>query len=70
MADFILDEPFARILTEATQALICVFDREGRILLFNDACERATGFTRAEAVGRDFGVSVAVDLLALSREEC
>jgi PAS domain S-box-containing protein len=53
MADFILDEPFARILTEATQALICVFDVRGRILLFNDACERATGFTRAEAVGRD-----------------
>jgi PAS domain S-box-containing protein len=53
MPDFILDEPFARILTEATQALICVFDRDGRILLFNDACERATGFTRAEVVGRD-----------------
>jgi PAS domain S-box-containing protein len=53
MADFILDEPFARILTEATQSLICVFDRDGRILLFNDACERATGFSREEALGRD-----------------
>jgi PAS domain S-box-containing protein len=53
MVDFILDEPFARILTEATQSLICVLDRDGRILLFNDACERATGFTRAEALGRD-----------------
>jgi PAS domain S-box-containing protein len=50
---FILDEPFARILTEATQSLICVYDREGRILLFNDACERATGWRREEVLGRD-----------------
>jgi PAS domain S-box-containing protein len=58
MADFILDEPFARILTEATQSLICVLDREGRILLFNDACERATGFARDEVLGRDARESV------------
>jgi PAS domain S-box-containing protein len=50
---FILDEPFARILTEATQSLICVYDRDGRILLFNDACERATGWRREEVLGRD-----------------
>jgi PAS domain S-box-containing protein len=50
---FILDEPFARILTEATQSLICVFDRAGRILLFNDAAERATGWRREEVLGRD-----------------
>ncbi len=50
---FILDEPFARILTEATQSLICVYDRDGRILLFNDACERATGWSRDEVLGRD-----------------
>jgi PAS domain S-box-containing protein len=44
---------FATALTEATQALVCVLDREGRILLFNEACERATGFARDDVLGRD-----------------
>jgi PAS domain S-box-containing protein len=52
-AGFIVGDSFARILTETTQSLVCVYDREGRILLFNEACERATGFTREEAIGRD-----------------
>jgi PAS domain S-box-containing protein len=52
-AQFTVGESFARILTEATQALVCVLDREGKILLFNEACERATGFPRAEVLGRD-----------------
>src|SRR5215218_5413917 len=51
--DFIVGESFARILTETTQSLVCVLDREGRILLFNEACERATGFSREEVIGRD-----------------
>ena len=50
---FVLGESFARILTETTQSLVCVLDREGRILLFNEACERATGFSRDEVLGRD-----------------
>ena len=37
---------------------MCVLDRDGRLLLFNDACERATGFTRDEVVGRDARASV------------
>jgi PAS domain S-box-containing protein len=52
-AEFPVGESFARTLTEATQSLVCVLDREGRILLFNDACERATGFRRHELIGRD-----------------
>lgn len=48
-----LGDSFARILTETTQALVCVLDRGGRILLFNEACERATGYTRDEVLGRD-----------------
>ena len=52
-AEFILGESFATILTETTPSLVCVFDREARILLFNDACERATGFRREEVLGRD-----------------
>jgi PAS domain S-box-containing protein len=51
--EFSLDESFAAVLTETTQSLVCVYDREGRIVLFNDACERATGYTRAEVLGRD-----------------
>ena len=43
-AEFPVGESFARALTEATQSLVCVLDRAGRILLFNEACERATGF--------------------------
>jgi PAS domain S-box-containing protein len=51
--EFVLGESFAAILTETTQSLVCVFDRDGRFLLFNDACERATGFRREEVLGRD-----------------
>ncbi len=53
IGQFILGESFAAILTETTQSLVCVFDADARILLFNDACERATGFSREEVVGRD-----------------
>jgi PAS domain S-box-containing protein len=51
--DFVLGDEFARVLTETTQALVCVLDAEGRILLFNDSCERATGFQGDEVLGRD-----------------
>jgi PAS domain S-box-containing protein len=50
---FVVGESFARILTETTQSLVCVYDRAGRILLFNEACERATGFSREEVLGGD-----------------
>src|SRR4051794_11839965 len=51
--EFVLGESFATILTETTQSLVCVYDRDGRIVFFNDACERATGFRREELLGRD-----------------
>jgi len=51
--DFLLGGTFARILTEATQSLVCVLDQAGRIIFFNQACERATGFARDEVLGRD-----------------
>jgi PAS domain S-box-containing protein len=53
MAEFVPGDSFARILTETTQSLVCVLDSEGRILLFNEACERATGFSRQEVIGHD-----------------
>jgi PAS domain S-box-containing protein len=51
--EFVLGDDFARVLTETTQALVCVLDSGGRILLFNDACERVTGYGRDEVLGRD-----------------
>ena len=52
-SEFVLGDDFARVLTETTQALVCVLDSGGRILLFNDACERSTGYARGEVLGRD-----------------
>jgi PAS domain S-box-containing protein len=51
-SELVIGDSFARILTETTQSLVCVYDEEGRILLFNEACERATGYAREEVLGR------------------
>jgi PAS domain S-box-containing protein len=51
--DFILGDEFAKVLTETTMSLVCVLDQDGRILFFNEACERVTGFTRDEVIGGD-----------------
>src|SRR4029077_13373069 len=51
--EFVLGDDFARVLTETNPALVWVLDSGGRILLFNDACERTTGFARDEVLGRD-----------------
>ena len=53
MSEFVLGDDFARVLTETTQALVCVLDSGGGILLFNDACERTTGFSREDVLGHD-----------------
>src|SRR2546428_67266 len=53
VTDFVLGDEFAKVLTETTLLLVCVLDRDGRILFFNDACERATGFTREDVLGGD-----------------
>jgi PAS domain S-box-containing protein len=44
---------FAAALAETTQSLVCVLDADARILVFNEACERATGYSREEVVGGD-----------------
>src|SRR3954470_11832859 len=51
--EFVLGDDFARVLTETTMSLVCVLGEDGRILFFNEACERLTGFTRDEVLGRD-----------------
>jgi PAS domain S-box-containing protein len=50
-SDFELGDEFARVLAETTQSLVCVLDEQGRVVLFNDACERATGFSRGDVLG-------------------
>jgi PAS domain S-box-containing protein len=51
--EFTLGDEFAKVLTETTMSLVCVLDQEGRILFFNDACERTTGYSRDEVIGGD-----------------
>ena len=51
--EFTLGDEFAKVLTETTMSLVCVLDQDARILFFNDACERVTGFSRGEVVGSD-----------------
>ena len=41
-------QALAAALAETSQSLVCIFDRDGRILGFNQICEQATGFTAAE----------------------
>ncbi len=43
---------FATAILEASAALIVVLDREGRIVRFNRACERLTGFSSREVEGK------------------
>ncbi len=40
-------------LVACAQCLVCVFDRQGRIVRFNTLCERATGFAAADVLGKD-----------------
>jgi PAS domain S-box-containing protein len=47
------ERDFATAVVDLSQTVICVFDRAGRIVRFNHAAERATGWTAAEVVGRD-----------------
>lgn len=45
---------FVEAVLDAAGSLVCAFDPEGRILLFNRACEQLTGWTFAELAGRPF----------------
>jgi PAS domain S-box-containing protein len=47
------ERDFATAVVELSETLICVFDRAGRIVRFNRAAQRATGWSAAEVIGRD-----------------
>jgi PAS domain S-box-containing protein len=40
-------------LAHAGVGMVCVLERDGRIAIFDEGCERATGFAAEEVVGRD-----------------
>ena len=44
---------YVDVLARTGLGLVCKLDCSGRILTFDDACERVTGFTAAEVIGRD-----------------
>ncbi len=46
-------EEYVDVLARTGLGLVCKLDRSGRILTFDEACERVTGFTAAEVIGRD-----------------
>jgi PAS domain S-box-containing protein len=48
------ESDLAQIVIETVGALVVVLDREGRVVRWNAACERATGYTREEMVGQPF----------------
>jgi PAS domain S-box-containing protein len=53
IAERAVDREVGAALVDTAQTLVCVLDAEGRIVRFNRACERVTGWTSAEVVGRD-----------------
>ena len=50
--ELIVDPRLSRAIFDIVEALVVVMDREGRIRLFNRACERTTGYTSGEMEGR------------------
>jgi len=53
VAERSVDHEVGAALVDTAQTLVCVLDARGRIVRFNRACERVTGWTSAEVVGRD-----------------
>ena len=53
-AQEILDKErdFISLLLDTVGALVCVLDDEGKIVLFNRACEEITGYTYDEVIGK------------------
>ena len=46
------ERDFISAVLETAPALVCVYDREGRIVAFNRECERLTGYTFEDVYGR------------------
>src|ERR671933_2931260 len=46
-------DAYVDVLARTGMGMVCVLGADGRIVLFDEACERATGFTAEEVVGRE-----------------
>jgi PAS domain S-box-containing protein len=46
-------EAYIDALAKTGVGMVCVLDRAGRIVAFDEGCERATGFSADEVIGRD-----------------
>src|SRR3954471_21654678 len=53
IAERSVDHEVGAALVDTAQTLVCVLDAQGRIVRFNRACERVTGWSSNEVVGRD-----------------
>ncbi|MFN8187583.1 MAG: PAS domain S-box protein [Gaiellales bacterium] len=48
------ERDFSSTLIDSTACLVVVFDRDGRLIRFNRACEQLTGYRTDEVIGRTF----------------
>jgi PAS domain S-box-containing protein len=48
------ERDFTSAVLDTAPVLVCVFDRETRIVRFNRECERVTGYRREDVVGKRF----------------
>jgi PAS domain S-box-containing protein len=46
-------EAYIEALAKTGVGMVCILDREGRIVGFDEGCERATGFHAEEVLGKD-----------------
>jgi PAS domain S-box-containing protein len=46
-------DDYVDVLAQTGMGMVCILDPTGKIMLFDAACERATGFAAADVVGRD-----------------
>ncbi|MFH1879470.1 MAG: diguanylate cyclase [Bacillota bacterium] len=60
-AKLIKERNFSETVLDTSDSLIMVFDKDGKVIKFNKACERTTGYAFAEISGRPFWELVSQD---------
>jgi PAS domain S-box-containing protein len=58
------EEKLSTSLLNAVESLVIILDAEGRIVEFNPACERLTGYTKGEVLGKVFDFLIPADELS------
>jgi PAS domain S-box-containing protein len=67
--DIVRERNFTEAILNTAGALVCVLDRDGRIVRFNRACEVTTGYSATEVTGKSvFGLFFASKALADFRQ--